>query len=297
MNFPFVRYRKIYYILAVILIVGSLAVMALFGLKLGIDFTGGSILEVEFKNSRPTNEEIASQLKSFDLGNFTVQPIGENGTIVRMKEIDEEIHQEILKKLEEKNELNEMRFELIGPTVGKELSQKTKVIIGGGLLAIVVYVAFAFWKVSRPVSSWRYGITSLLTLSFDILIATGIFSLLGHFYNAEFTIPIVTALLVILGYSINNVVVVFDRVRENILISRQEDFSEIVDKSINQTLTRQLNTSLTTLFTLLAIFFLGGETLRYFSLTLILGISFGTFSSIFLAGPILVSWSRTGKKS
>jgi len=286
----FVKYRKIYFIFSGFLILGSLACLIIFGLKPGIDFTGGSILEIEFKGARPSNPEIREKLNQFGLGEIIIQPIGEKGVILRMKDISEETHQEILKKIKETGELEERRFESIGPTIGRELKEKTKIVIILAFLSIVLYIALAFRKISRPIESWKYGIASLICLFNDVFIPLGIFSILGKFYGVQITIPIICALLTVIGYSINNVVVVYDRIRENLLRAKGEVFEKTVDFAINQTLTRQINTSLTTLFPLIAIFFLGGETLKYFALTLILGITAGTYSSIFLASPILVSW-------
>ena len=302
MNIPFVKYRKIYFIFSGILLIGSLVCLIIFGLKLGIDFTGGSILELEFKTERPSNQEIRESLKGFDLGEIYIQPADEKGLILRMKDISEDVHQQIIQKLKGPTsggypgELEEKRFESIGPVIGQELKEKAKLLIAISLLSIVFYIAIAFRKVQKPLSSWQYGIASLLILSHDILIPLGVFALLGKFYQVQLTIPIICAFLTIVGYAINNVVVVYDRLRENLLRGVFRDFvlgfEEATNKAINQTLTRQLNTSLTTLFPLIAIFFLGGETLKYFALTLILGITAGTYSSIFLATPILVSWLK-----
>jgi len=296
MSVNFVRYRKIYFIFSGILILGSLVFLVIFGLKPGIDFTGGSILEIEFKNERPSNPEIREGLKEFDLGELTIQPANEKGLLLRMKDISEDVHQQIIQKLKENGELEEKRFESIGPVIGQELKEKTKILIAFSLLSIVFYIAIAFRKVQKPVSSWQYGMASLFILSHDILIPLGIFAILGKFYQVQITIPIICALLTVVGYAVNNVVVVYDRLRENLLKTLQRDiflgFEETTNRAINQTLTRQINTSLTTLFPLMSIFFLGGETLKYFALTLILGIVAGTYSSIFLAVPILVTWLR-----
>lgn len=296
MNIPFVKYRKICFIFSGILIVGSLVCLIIFGLKLGIDFTGGSILELEFKTVRPANQEIGESLKEFNLGEISIQPANEKGLILRMKDISEDVHQQIIQKLKANGELEEKRFESIGPVIGQELKEKAKLLIAISLLSIVFYIAIAFRKVQKPLSSWQYGIASLFILSHDILIPLGVFALLGKFYQVQLTIPIICAILTVVGYAINNVVVVYDRLRENLLRGVFRDFvlgfEEATNKAINQTLTRQLNTSLTTLFPLIAIFFLGGETLKYFALTLILGIIAGTYSSIFLATPILVSWLK-----
>ncbi len=290
MNINFTKYRKIYFIFSGILILASLACLAVFGLNLGIDFTGGSILELEFKTERPSNQEILEKFSDLDLGEIYIQPSGERGVILRMKEIDEQTHQQVLQKLAKTGEIEELRFESIGPIIGRELKEKTKIVIVLALLSIVLYIALAFRRVQRPAKSWQYGISSLLALFHDVLIPVGIFSLLGKFYGIQITIPVIVALLIVLGYSINNTVVVFDRIRENLLKKIGLTYEETVNKSLNQTLTRSINTSLTTLFVLVAIFFLGGETLKYFALALILGITAGTYSSIFLASPILISW-------
>lgn len=291
----FLKYRKIYYIFSGILIFLSILAILLYGFNLGIDFTGGSILEIEFNKDRISNQEIERKLADLNLGSFTFQPTGERGLILRMKDIDEETHQEILKRFQD--EVEERRFESIGPVVGGELKQKTKLFAILILMAIIFYIAFAFRKASRPVSAWQYGITAALVAFFhDILIPLGVFSFLGKFYQVQLTIPIVVGLLTILGYSVHDTIVVFDRIRENLLRKRGITFEETVNQSLNQTLARSINTSLTSLFVLVAIFFFGGETLKYFSLILILGISLGTYSSIFIASPLLVTWLKWREK-
>lgn len=271
---------------------GSLVSLLAFGLKPGIDFTGGSILELGFLDQRPTNQQIQESLADFDLGEIYIQPADEKGVIIRMKDTTEEIHQAILKKLSEKYEFEEKRFESLGPVIGKELKDKTVTLTLLALFSIVIYIALAFRKIRRPISSWRYGLISLVSLSHDVLIPIGVFSILGKFYGTQITIPVVAALLTVVGYAINNVVVVFDRVRENLIRRASPTFEETVNKSISQTVTRCLNTSLTTLLVLFAIFFFGGATLKYFALALIVGISAGTYSSIFLAGPLLTIFRR-----
>ena len=300
----FTKYRKIYFGLTMTLIIASIVALLVFGLKLGIDFTGGTIMELEYQEERPSNEEILSMLEEFDLGTIYIQPTGEKGVILRMKHIEEEVHQNILGKLKGREEvgaeggliletvkvfIEETRFESVGPIIGQELKSKTNIVVVVALLSMIIYIALAFRRVQRPLRSWQYGIASVIALFHDILIPLGIFALLGKYYGVEISIPIITALLAVLGYSINNTVVVFDRIREN-LLTRGEAFDDTVNISLTQTLSRQINTSLTTLFVSLAIFFFGGATLQYFALALILGILAGTYSSIFLAGPILVSW-------
>lgn len=293
--FNFIKYRKVYYVFSGILIAASIFFLFKYQLNFGIDFNGGSILEAEFGDKRPSNQEIEQKLADLDLGLSSIQPAGDKGVIIRMKAVSEDVHQKVLERLrgEEAVSLEEKSFESIGPVIGQELKAKTKIFAVLVLLAIVFFVAIAFRKASRPVSSWKYGvIASLVAFFHDILIPLGVFSFLGKFYNVPVTIPIVVGLLTILGYSVHDTIVVFDRIRENLFRSRGQSFGEVVNQSLNQTFVRSVNTSLTTLLALLAVFFLGGETLRYFSLVLILGILTGTYSSIFIASPILVDWSR-----
>lgn len=289
MNIPFLKYSKIYYVFSGVLILLSIYALSAFGLRLGIDFLGGSILEVEFEN-RPANPAIEEKLKDLNLGEIIIQPSGERGVIIRTKEINEEVHQEIIFRLAQISKIDERQFESIGPTIGRELRQRTMLLVIVSLIALLLYVAIAFGRVSRPVSSWQYGAISIIALCFDVLLTLGLFAFWGKFYNAQFSIPIITAILTILGYTINDKVIVFDRVRENLLKSRVLNFTELVEQSLNQTIFRSLSTGICTLLVLVAIFLFGGETLKYFSLTLIVGIVVGTYSSLFLASPLLASW-------
>lgn len=292
MYVSFLRYRKIYFVLSGILILGSLVCLFIFGLNPGIDFTGGSILEIEYKDARPSNQAIKESVSDLNLGTIYIQPSEEKQVLIRMKDIDEETHQKIIQRLSTDNEIEERRFESIGPVIGRELKQKTQLLVAISLFSIVLYIAIAFRKVQYPLRSWQYGIASLLALFQDVLVPVGVFSILGKFYGVQITIPVIVALLTVVGYSINNVVVVFDRIRENLVKRIGVTFEETVDKSLNQTLTRNINTTLTTLLALIAIFFWGGATLKYFALALIIGVSVGLYSSIFLASPMLVSWLR-----
>ena len=294
MDIPFLKYTKVYYILSGALILASLTSIFVFGLQFSIDFSGGSILEVNFEN-RPENQIIQEKLKDLDLGEMVIQPIGMNAVIIRMKEIDESIHQQIILRLQDISKIDEKRFESIGPVIGKELRQKTIILIIVSLTALLAYITIAFRKISRPLSSWQYAIISIIALFFDVLIPIGVFAFLGKLYNIQFSIPIIIALLTLLGYTINDKVVVFDRVRENLLKIKGGDFDVCVNQSLNQVIIRSISTGSCTLLVLLAIFFFGGETLKYFSLTLIIGIIIGTYSSLFLASPLLVSWQKRKK--
>lgn len=314
--FSIIKRRKIWFTLSATLVVLSLASFIVWGLKLGIDFTGGSLLEVEFLEERPAPAEVREALANLGIGDFLVQPIGEKNTVLRFKEVNEETHQQILNTLKEKFQpevkleleegiiatpefkiLEEKRFDSIGPIIGQELKQKTIWAIIIVLVAIILYIAWAFRKVSKPMASWKYGIIAVIALFHDVLIVVGVFCILGKFYNLEVGAPFVAALLTVLGYSVNDTIVIFDRTRENLARFHEVDeFQEIVERSVNQSLTRSINTALTTLLVLGAIFFFGGQTIRDFVLALIIGIVFGTYSSIFLASPLLVVWERLKKK-
>jgi len=294
----FIKYRKIYFIFSAFLVIGSLFCLAFFGLKFGIDFTGGTVLEIQFVDNRPQVSEIKQSLSGLNLGEVIIQPSGEKGMLIRTGNLSQDMSQKIIQTLKKKWKLDEKQFKsrTVGPSISRELREKTWVVTALALFAILLYITYAFRKLTYPVRSWQYALAAILALFHDVLIPTGVFSLLGKFYGVPFTIPIVTALLTVFGYSINDSVVVFDRIRENLLTTRGQTFEETVNKSLNQTLTRSFNTSFTTLLVLFAIFFFGGETLRYFSLTLIIGIGCGTYSSIFLASPILVTWLKKKRR-
>jgi preprotein translocase subunit SecF len=293
MSLSFAKHKKIYFAFSGILISASAFCLFFFGLEPGIDFVGGSIMEVQYSESRPSIDEVKSALSEIDLGQLTVQTAEDNRHIIRMKDVSEDIHQEALEKLSLVSSFEELRFESVGPLVGKELKNKTSLMAGLAIFGILIYITLAFRGISKkPLPSWEYGLASLIALGHDIVIPLGLFAYLGHFYGAQISIPVVTALLTVLGYSINNTVVVFDRVRENLIKDRRSSFEETVNNSINQSFSRSMNTSLTTLLVLFAVFFFGGETLRYFSLALIVGLTAGTYSSLLLAPLMLVSWMR-----
>lgn len=294
--FPFIKYTKYYFIFSGILIAGSIFCLIYFGLNLGIDFVGGSLLKVEYFSERPPIEEIAQKIYGAGLVNVSFRNIGDKGIAIRTKDIDEETRTALYNAFSADPNVDKdsLSFEKVGAVVGQETKRKAAYAIGFSLVAIILYVAFAFRKISRPIRSWEYGLATIIALAHDVLIPLGVISYLGRFAGLEFSIPTLTALLTIFGYSVNDTVVVFDRIREN-LIKERGEFDEAVDKSLNQTLQRSLNTSLTTLFVLLAIFFFGGGSLKDFALILIIGIISGTYSSIFLASPILVKWFKLKK--
>lgn len=298
--FNLVKRQNYFFLFSGLLVVASVLALAIWGLKPGLDFTGGSLLEVGYFGQPPANQIIEQKLYSV-VGKVVLTPIGEKGLIIKMKHIDEDTHQAVVKSLKELDEkqdgsvLEEKRFEAIGPTISAELKKKSFLAIVFVILAIILYIALVFRKVSRPVSSWKYGVCAILALIHDVAIPSGVFAALGHFKGVEVDTLFVTALLTILGFSVHDTIVVFDRIRENLIKFSRETFEEVVNRSVNQTAVRSINTSLTVLLVLLAIFFLGGVSTKYFVLALIIGIIFGTYSSIFVASQLLVVWHRWGK--
>jgi len=282
--------RKIFYTFSILLNAVGIFSIIFWGLHFGIDFRGGSLIEVEFLNQRPEIPVVKEAIKSLDLGDVSFQPSGERGMMLRLKDIDESSHQRVLQTLRSLGKMEEKRFDSIGPVVGEELKSRAYLAISTVLFLIIIYIAFAFRKVSRPVQSWKYGVAAIIALIHDVFIPTGIFSILGHYLGAEIDLLFVTGLLTILGFSVHDTIVVFDRIRENLRKGVAKTFEETVNISINQTMVRSINTSLTVFLALLAIYIFGGASIKYFSLLLMIGVFFGTYSSIFVASSILVSW-------
>ncbi len=276
-----------------VLIAASIVMVGMWGLKLGIDFTGGSLLEVKYLGVAPTVTEVEEKLAGLNLKSLTAQPTEQNGMIIRFQDTSEETHQAILKELPPHEEL---RFEAVGPSIGQELQRKAIIAILLVLLTISLYMAWAFRKVSRPVASWKYGVVTLISLFHDVVIVLGLFAFLGHFYGVEVNTPFIAAVLTVLGFSVHDTIVVFDRIRENLPRSAQ-DFAGTVNASLNQTIVRSINTSITVMLVLAAIVFLGGATITHFALALLVGIFFGTYSSIFLASPLLVFWDNFTRRN
>ncbi len=291
-----VKYRKIYYAISGALISLSLLAVLMWGLKFGVDFKGGSLLFGEFSVSAPANNDIQDALVKNDMGEIIIQKTGERGVIMRFKEVDEPKHQEILKTLQElaakqeKNTFEQKSFESIGPSIGKELRSKSVTAIILVLLLVIGYIAFAFRGVSYPLAAWKYGIATLVALFHDIIIPIGLFAALGHFYNIEISSGFIAAILTVLGYSVHDSIIVFDRIRENLIRHQGRSFEETVNISVNQTFVRSINTSLTVILVLLSIYFLGGESIKYIALALMVGVGVGTYSSIFIGSTILTSW-------
>ncbi|MDP2708476.1 MAG: protein translocase subunit SecF [bacterium] len=300
-NFKIIQKRNIWLGVSVGMFVVCLAAILVWGLKLGIDFTGGSLLEVRFIGSRPEVNQVEASLADLKLGSLIVQPVGDNDLMLKFQETKEETHQAILgaltdlaKSNNQDDNIEELRFESVGPSIGRELKIKSLWAIFFALIAMLAYITYAFRKVSKPVASWKYATSAIIAMLHDAVITVGIFAILGHFYGLEINIAFVAAILTVIGYSVHDSIVVFDRTREN-LPKSNEDFAGTVNTSLNQTLVRSIHTSLTSLLVLLAIIIFGGASIRTFVLALAIGIFAGTYSSIFVASPMLVVWERWKK--
>jgi len=288
--------RKIFYTFSLLLNAAGIFSIIFWGLHFGIDFKGGSLIEVEFLSQRPEVSLVKEKIDSLDLGEVSVQPSGDKIMMLRLKDLDETAHQRILQALQGLGQIEEKRFDSVGPIIGEELKSRTYLAIFTVLILIIIYIAFAFRHVSRPVQSWKYGIAAIIALIHDVFIPTGIFSILGHYLGIEIDLLFVTGLLTILGFSVHDTIVVFDRIRENLRKGVAKTFEETVNVSINQTIVRSINTSLTVFLALLAIFIFGGASIKYFALLLMIGVFFGTYSSIFVASSILVTWEAWRQK-
>ncbi len=288
-----VKNKKIFVIASLVLVVASIVLVSVFGLKVGIDFKGGALTEVVYDTVRPEQETLNQNLESLDLGSVLIQPTGEMGYIVKTRDLTDAEHGALLKSLslDGANTLKEINFNSIGPSVGRELTRKAIIAVILVSLAIIFFIAYAFRKVSRPISSWKYGLIAIVTLLHDVIIPVGLFALLSHYFGAELDTLFVVAVLTILGLSVSDTIVIFDRIRENLSKEAKIDkanFSQIIGDSLSQSFARSISTSLTVILALLALVFFGPDTTKYFAIMLTAGMFFGTYSSIFLASPILV---------
>ena len=285
--------KKIFIYISIALVVISIGLLFVFPPKVGIDFKGGALTEVLYKTSRPAQTDLEAAFKLTNLDSILLQPTGDLGYIVKSRDLNEAEHALLLKtlSLEDKNPLDEKSFNSIGPSVGRELTQKAIMAIILVSLGIICFIAFAFRKVSKPVSSWKYGFMAVVSLLHDVTIPIGLLAILSHYYGAEIDTLFVVAVLTILGLSVSDTIVIFDRIRENLrnqAAVAKINFNEIVGKSLEQSYVRSISTSLTVILVLLSLFFFGPVSTKYFALMLTVGMFFGTYSSIFLASPLLV---------
>jgi preprotein translocase subunit SecF len=297
-----VNNRKLFYTFSSLLVLASFVSFFFWGVKPGIDFTGGTLIEVSYSGARPELSTVVAALAPIDSA-VSVRPSFDSQTneqeyIVRMKAVDQNEKAATLSAL---GNGTIKSFDSVGPVLGAEALRKAYLSIFLVILAIVLYITFAFRKVSEPVSSWKYGLTAIIALAHDVIIPVGAFSILGHLAGYEVDTLFVTALLVVLGFSVHDTIVVFDRVRENLHTAPGKDgFAGTVGKSISQTFTRSINTSLTTLIALVVLYILGGSATQHFTLALIIGIAAGTYSSVFIGSPLLVTlqqWQKKGSKN
>ncbi len=298
LNVDVIGKRKIYLSISGILAGAAILAIAIFGFKQGIDFTGGTLWQ--FKAPNVAIEEV-SKAFSEDLKVSDARLTFDQSSgifFARLKDMSEADHQNYIKIFSEKySGFEEMTFSSIGPSVGADLREKSILALILVLLGISLYIAFAFRKVYQPISSFKYGVTTLVSLLHDVAIPAGLLAVLGYFGTAEIDVNFIVALLVVVGFSVHDTIVVFDRIRENLLLYRtKKEFGEIINDSVNQTIARSINTSLTLILVLLALLFLGPANLHYFVLTLLVGVTVGIYSSIFVASPLLYVWHKFTNK-
>ena len=285
-----------YFAFSALLIVPGIIALGIWGLNLGVDFTGGTLLEVAFE--KPVDKDtISTVIEEKGIGVATVTPTAANTYLVRTKPLDEVGHKKVLNALKDKfGQADQVSIETIGPTIGAELLRKSIIALALASAAIVLYIAFAFRTVPKPVSSWRFGICAVIALLHDAFLVIGVFAILGRLMGVQVDSLFVTALLTIIGFSVHDTIVVFDRIRENMSRGVGENFATTVNHSIMQTLGRSINTSLTVLLVLLALLLFGGAGIRWFTVALLVGVISGTYSSIFNASPLLVVWQEWSDK-
>jgi preprotein translocase subunit SecF len=302
-SFDIIGRRKLWYLVSAILIVPGIISLFVNGLNVGIDFRGGTMQQLTFEEQRPPIEEVRATVREANLSGATIQTTGDRGVIIRFANEEDRNAREqgnaVIGAFEEAGQqVTEESFQNIGGSVARDTTRKAVTAVVIACIAIVFFIAYSFRTIPRPASSWRFALTTIAALIHDILFVVGAFSLLGLLFpQIEVTALFITALLTLLGFSVNDTIVVFDRIRENLRRTPNKPFEEVANSSLNQTLVRSLNTSLTVLVVLVALLLLGGEPIRNFILALTLGIAIGTYSSIFNAAPLLVSWQLWANKN
>jgi len=296
--FNIISKRRYTYVFSALVVAVSIFALLSWGLKLGIDFKGGTLMEVEFSQNTPSVEEMRGALDPVGVESLIVQPSDNNRVLLRYIASDEEQNQGVLSALKSFDEnVVQHNVDFVGATISDQLRSNAVTAIAVAIIVITLYIAWAFRKVSFPVPSWHYGIGAIIALVHDVLIVLGIFAFLGVFFNVEIGIPFVAALLTILGYSVNDTIVIYDRIRENLLHTKNfDDFESLVNKSLNESLARSVNTSGTLIVVLIAIIFFGGGALTWFAAALLIGVISGTYSSIFVATALLVTSHKRKQK-
>lgn len=292
------RFYTIMFAISITILLASVAALVIFGLNFGADFKGGSVLELEFGNGRPETAVVQEVLESNPaITELAINTSGDTALVIRSSPLTDEEHRQAIQALNERfasNELRELRFDSIGPAVGQELKDRSLTAIIILLAAVLLYIAYMFRALSRSLSLWAMSAGTILGLAHDIIIPMGVFAILGHFQGVQITAVYVAAVLTILGYTVSDKVVIYDRVRENILRGSKASLPDLVHQSVMQTLVRSINNTLVVMLSSLAVFLFGGESIRYFALALMLGIGLGAYSSIFVASPLLV-WMSQGR--
>jgi preprotein translocase subunit SecF len=287
-----------YFALSLLVIIPGIISLVLWGLNLSIDFTGGSRMTLLYP--QPVNEQQANQIRSvFQQKHIEVVTMqrSQKEVIIRTKPMNEKQDAQILADLKKQTPtVKQEQFETIGPVIGREITLNAVKAMAFSSFLIVLYIAWSFRGVRKPVSSWRFGVCAIIALLHDALVVIGVFSLLGHFAGVEIDSLFVTALLTGLGFSVHDTIVVFDRIRENLKRNVEAPFNQIANDSILQTLVRSLNTSLTAFLVLFTLFLFGGESIKWFVVAMIIGVVSGTYSSIFNATPLLVLWQEIQDK-
>jgi preprotein translocase subunit SecF len=281
-----------YFVFSTIMIVPGVVAIALWGLNFGVDFTGGTLVEFSFdKQIESAAVEQALEEKGLEVSSIT--PTSQNTYMVRTKPLVEEEYSSNLEALRNKfGEVSVVSRETIGPTIGAELLRNSVIALIIATIAIILYIGWAFRSVPRPASSWRFGISAIVALLHDVLVVVGIFAILGHYLGIQIDALFITALLTVIGFSVHDTIVVFDRIRENLNKGVGDSFASTVNHSIMQTIARSINTSLTVILVLLAVLLFGGSSIRWFTVALLIGVVSGTYSSIFNASPLLVAWQE-----
>lgn len=292
-----IKYRNLFFALSLLFIIPGIIALYLWGLKLGIDFAGGTLWEIRFIEKPTTSVQIQEFLNQERAQVSSVANTSDNSVIVRMKATDENKINDLKFKIKaDFGKTEDVRLETVGPTISKELTKKAVTAVAISILAIVLYVSWSFRKVPKPASGLAFGISTIIALVHDVIIVVGSFAILGHFFNLEIDSLFITALLTVLGFSVHDTIVVFDRIRENLKKHDDFGFEAVVNHSILQTMSRSLNTSLTVVFVLLALLLFGGQSIKTFVLALLIGVISGTYSSIFNAAPLLVVWQKLRSK-
>lgn len=289
-----VNHRAFFFWVTGLLLIGSVLALVLIPPTLSIEFTGGSLVEVAYDEERPSRAVLEERVAGTGIEDASLRVSGENGVTIRTHTLSPEQHEVLLNALsaDGAEKITELRFNSIGPSLGQELATKALYAIAAVTFAIMLYIAWAFRKVSRPVPAWGYGIIAVAMLAIDIIVPSGFFAVYAYFTGAQVDTLFVVALLALMGYAINDVIVIFDRVREHLRRNEEQEieelFEETVGKSITETLGRSINTSLTAALALLAIIIFGSESVRTFALVMLVGVIIGTASSIVRSAPLLI---------